>query len=68
MVKLQQYKTAFVMPSDDEIHEGIEIAKRDHCVVRINYFIPYSGSFFLDIDEHSTFEECVGRIKNGCAY
>ena len=62
MRRLKQYKTSFVVPSDDEIREGLEIAKQDNCVVRINYLIPYSGYYQLDIEPESTFEECYKRV------
>ena len=64
MVRVLEYKTAFVTPSDDEILEGIEIAKAEHCVVRIVYFAPYYGYHSLDIDAASTLEECKTRIQS----
>ena len=66
MQRIKQYKTSFVVPSDDEIREGIEIARHDNCIVRINFFLPYSGYYHLDIDPKSTFEECYHRVHSGC--
>lgn len=64
MVRLKQYKTSFVVPSDDEIRSGIEIAREENCIVRITYFVPYSGYFHLDIDPESTFDECYTRVHS----
>ena len=65
MMRLIEFKTPFVVPSDDEIREGIEIARRENCIVRIGYFIPYFGYYRLDIDPASTFEECHNRVNSG---
>ncbi len=65
MMRIKQYKTSFVVPSDDEILQGIKIAKCDQCIVRIHYFLPYSGYYHLDIDPQSTLEECQRRVKIG---
>ena len=62
MLQIKHFKTAFVTPSDDEIREGIEIAKEEGCIVRIDYFVPYSGQYHLDIDPESTFETCYSRV------
>lgn len=59
---MKEYKTAFVTPSDEEIKEGIEMAKAENCVVRICYFVPYSGCYHLDIEPDSTFEQCYNLI------
>lgn len=67
MIQLKEYKTSFVIPSDDEIREGIEIARAGQCIVRIHYFLPYSGYYHLDIDPASTFEECYKRVHIGSA-
>lgn len=56
------HKAAFVMPSDDEIRESIEIARREECIVRIDYFVPYSGQYHLDIDPESTFDGCYACV------
>ena len=63
LVQIKQFKTAFVTPSDDEIREGIAIADRERCIVRIDYFVPYSGMYNLDIEPGSTLEGCRSRIS-----
>ena len=65
MVRLKEFKTSFVVPSDDEIRHGIQIAKEEGCIVRIYYFVPYSGYFHLDIDKDSTFDECHRIVNSG---
>ena len=62
---LKEYKTSFVVPSDDEIREGIEVSRKDCCIVRIHYFLPYSGYYHLDIEPESSFEECYHRVHAG---
>jgi len=62
MRQLKEYKTLFATPLDEEIREGIEIAKRDNCIVRISFFVPYHGNNYLDIEPESTFEECYNRV------
>lgn len=62
---IKEYKTSFVVPSDDEIREGIEISRKDSCIVRIHYFLPYSGYYHLDIEPESNFEECYHRVHAG---
>ena len=63
MLQIKHYKAAFVTPSDDEIKEGIEIARQNDCIVRIDYFVPYSGLFHLDIYPDSTPESCHASIN-----
>lgn len=64
MMRVKEFVTSFVMPTDDEIREGVRVAKEEDCIVRISYFVPYSGSYTLDITPNSTFEECYVRVHN----
>ena len=59
---IKEFRAAFVMPSDDEIREAIELAKNDNCIVRIGFFTPYFGYRYIDIEPESTFQECYNRI------
>lgn len=68
MTRILEFKTAFVAPTDDEIREGIEIARAEQCIVRIVYFAPYYGYHYLDIDPHSTFYECKRAIETPTDY
>jgi len=63
--QIKHFKAAFVTPSDDEIREGIDIARKEKCIVRIDYFVPYSGQYHLDIDPESTFDACYAFVHRG---
>lgn len=64
MTRIVEFEASFVTPTDDEIREGIEYARRENCIVRINYFKPYYGYYQLNINPKSTFEDCQRRLSN----
>lgn len=49
-------------PSEEEIREGMRTAQTESCVVRLNWFVGYSGWYRVIINEDTSFEECVKQI------
>lgn len=49
-------------PSDEEIIKAIKIVEKDNCVVRLKWFIPYSGWYTLLVKDGMTFEECKNKL------
>lgn len=43
-------------PTDDEITESIKLATEQNIVVRLEWFVQYSGTYRTDIDSDSTIE------------
>ncbi len=62
MKLIKNYKCDSSTPSDEEIKEGLDIASTEHCIVRLNWFFPYSGHYHMDITEGMTFEECKEKL------
>ena len=44
-------------PKDDDIRQIIDIARRDHCCVKLIWYEEYSGRYEVVADEISTIEE-----------
>lgn len=62
MKLIKNYKCDGQTPSNEEIQEGMQIAKAENCIVRLNWFFPYSGHYKLDITSDMTFEDCKDRL------
>lgn len=48
-------------PNDEEIKESIEIVNAEDCIVRLTWFVPFSGWHTLKIKKGMTFEECKNK-------
>ena len=62
MLLIKEYQCDNRTPSDEEIREGMQIAAEEHCIVRLNWFFPYSGHYHLNIKEDMTFEDCKAKL------
>ena len=62
MIEVRNFKCDSSTPSEDEIREGVQIANEAGCIVRLNWFFPYSGNYRLDIMPGNTFEDCVQQL------
>lgn len=62
MQEVCQFRTSFVLPSEEEISEGIHIARDRDCIVCIHYFVPYRGNCKLYISPDSTLENCLDQL------
>ena len=51
------------VPSDEEILECIEIAKREDCAIKLKWFGSYSGWHKLLLYKGMTLETCKGVLK-----
>lgn len=62
MIRIKEYKCKNGIPSSDEIKRGIDISNSSKCLVRINWFFPYSGQYYLDILPGMTYEDCMAEL------
>lgn len=62
MKLIKEYQCDSRSPTDEEILEGMKISKSEKCIVRLNWFFPYSGHYHLDIIEGMTFEDCKNKL------
>lgn len=61
ITEVKTYTTEFnESPSDNDIKECIELAKKDNCVINLVWTLKWSGHFSRYIHPNSTFED----IKN----
>ena len=51
-----------LFPSDDEIKECVKIANDEDCIVRLKWYVEYSGWYTLTVTKGMTFDECRARI------
>lgn len=49
-------------PKDEEIMSAIEIAKREDCFVRLEWFVKYNGWHSIIIDKDSFFETVRNKL------
>lgn len=62
MKEIKEYLCDGRKPTDDEIREGIIIADTENCVVKLNWFYPYSGNYDLCIIPGMSFDECQKKL------
>lgn len=62
LVKEYLYDGNHITPDDEEIKECIEIANREDCIVRLRWFVKYSGWYELSVTKGTTFEECKSQL------
>ena len=63
MKLVKDYMCDDIRPTDEEILECIDIAnKEENCIVRLNWYFPYSGKYKLEINKGDTFEECKSKL------
>lgn len=62
MKLIKNYKCDNTTPTNEEIREGMCIAQSEDCIVRLNWFFPYSGHYKLDITSGMTFEDCCDKL------
>lgn len=56
------YQCDSTTPSEEEIKQCIDIASSEHCIVRLNWFFPYSGEYVLNVTEDMSFEDCIEKL------
>lgn len=49
-------------PDDEDLAKAIEIAKENHCFVKIEWTMKWSGSYSLVADEDDTIEDLKRHI------
>lgn len=59
---IKEYYSDSTTPTDSELHNCLEIAKTEHCIVILYWYFPYSGSYSLEITEDMTFEDCKNNL------
>ena len=62
MKELKQYICDGSTPTDNEILDCIDIAKKENCVVRLQWTFPYSGTYILMIYGDETLVECKLKL------
>lgn len=62
MTLVKNYVCDSKTPTNEEILEAIEIAKRDKCIVKLSWNFPYSGWYSLSIDSTTSFEEAISSL------
>lgn len=63
MKLVKDYMCDDIRPTDEEILECIDIVnKEENCIVRLNWYFPYSGKYKLEINKGDTFEECKSKL------
>lgn len=62
MKLIKNYQCDNKTPTNEEIQEGMRIAQSEDCIVRLNWFFPYSGHYKLDITSGMTFEDCKNKL------
>ena len=64
MKLIKEYQCDSCTPTDDEICECLEIAKAEHCIVRLNWFYSCSGDYSICITEDMTLNECQDELPS----
>jgi hypothetical protein len=60
---IQECKTYLCdYPKDEDILEAMEIVKRDNCVIKLQWNIPHSGTYFAIVAHDSTLESVKKQI------
>ena len=49
-------------PKDEDITEAMQIAKDNNCIVRLEWFVKYSGHYAARITPESTMEDVKKQI------
>ena len=50
------------VPKDEDILQGMEIAKENNCIVTIQWFVPYSGTYTVSISDGSTLDDVKAKM------
>lgn len=63
MVLVKEYWCGEIfVPDDRDIQKGIKIAKKDHCIVKLVWCVPYNGLRNIVIDESMDFSDAKDII------
>ncbi len=62
MKQIKEYLCDDKKPTDDEINNGVMIANSENCVVKLTWFVPYSGHYRLYITPGMSIEECREKL------
>ena len=62
LVKEYLHDGSWITPNDEEIKECMEIANNEDCIVRLRWFVNYSGWYTLEVSKGMTFEECKSQL------
>ena len=66
MGMIKEVKTIMVLdqkaPSFSDIEEAKSIAMKNHCLVRIEWCIPFSGNYSRMVSEYSDLEEIYNSL------
>lgn len=65
MIKeVKQYFKTNGSPSAQDFYDGYKIACENHCFVRIEWFVPYSGNYSRIFDETANIDEIIEGVEN----
>ena len=62
MKLVKTYVADSKIPSDEEIVECIEIASKEGCIVRLEWFIPYNGKHSVDITHNMYIDDIKSKV------
>ena len=49
-------------PSDDEIKECLNIVQKENCIVKLKWYVNYSGWYTLTVKNGMTFDDCENAL------
>ena len=62
MKRIKEYKCDGRTPTDKELLMSIKIASDDNCIVKLNWFFPYTGNYSIEISSDMTLDMCKERL------
>lgn len=62
MKEIKQYMCDGTIPTNNEILECIDIAKKENCIIKLTWIFPHSGTYNLQICGDETLEEIESKL------
>ena len=61
---IQECKTYLCdgIPSDSDIEDALNIAKHDNCKVKLVWQVPYSGIYYVIVEQESTLKSVKAQV------
>lgn len=63
LTEVKEYACEYnVAPKDDDLILAMNIAKENHCIVKITWVMKWSGHYSIFVQESDSFEEVKARL------
>lgn len=62
MIRIENYQCDGTAPTKEEVRQCVEISTSSGCIVRLNWYFPYSGAYQLSVEPGMTYEECIEKL------